>query len=97
MLQVRLGDIIADVYEIVDIDTDDQRVYLRTFKGGEVFCVTPWNVYVVQPEPSTVMDSVAVAYGVSELESDAGKIKDGVSSPLWFANQPEVHPNGEDL
>lgn len=45
-LHYSTGDITATIYEVVDYDQADDRVYLRTFEGGEVFCVRPQDITV---------------------------------------------------
>lgn len=43
-LVARLGDEIASVFELVSIDGDDRRAYIKTWEGSEVFCVPFENI-----------------------------------------------------
>ena len=40
------GDITAPIHEVVDYDQADDRVYLRTFEGSEIFIVRPQDITI---------------------------------------------------
>lgn len=38
-MKVKIYNEFANVFEVVDIDFDERKIYVRTQSGGEVFCI----------------------------------------------------------
>jgi hypothetical protein len=73
MMKARINNELVNVYEIVDVDADDNRVYVRTFKDSEVFCLHAWDVIVSKQdvdntpevEPWNVIEDLGAQFIVS--------------------------------
>jgi hypothetical protein len=50
-MKVKINNELVDVFEIVDIDYDDRRIYVKTHANSEVFCIPFADVFPSDENP----------------------------------------------
>lgn len=45
-MKARINNELVPVFQLIDIDIADNRAYVKTWAGSEVFCVPTWDVIV---------------------------------------------------
>ena len=75
------------VTEVVDIDYDDRRVYVKTHPDSEVWCLTFDEVILDEGDAELADDAHWLQTGGAYMQPQIVK---GNSSPEWFEAQKEV-------